>query len=196
MLRLRQLAIPDQPPLNFTLTPGQILGLSGPSGSGKSRLLRALADLDPHGGEVWLDDSTQSATPAHRWRQQVMLVPAESQWWFDTVAEHFPNHEVGDWQALGFDTDPSAWAIERLSTGEKQRLALLRALVYQPRVLLLDEPTANLDERARTRVEAWLLNAIRSSQRVAIWVSHDDVQLQRVSDQRLRLGVASTGVPA
>lgn len=187
MLQLIHFTPREQQPLSLTLHPGQILGLSGPSGSGKSRLLRALADLDPHDGEVLLDDTLQSAMPAHLWRRQVMLVPAESQWWFDSVAEHFPDRQVTDWQAVGFTADPGRWAIDRLSTGEKQRLALLRALALQPRVLLLDEPTANLDERSRARVESWLLAVIRGQQKMAIWVSHDAAQLARVADQRLAL---------
>lgn len=196
MLQLINFSVADQPALNLTLTPGQILGLSGPSGSGKTRLLRALADLDPHSGEVELNGQPQSAFAAHDWRRQVMLVPAESQWWFDSVAEHFPNHTVNDWQRLGFSSDPTRWTIDRLSTGEKQRLALLRALAYQPAVLLLDEPTANLDERSRNRVEGWLLEIIRAQQKVAIWVAHDDAQLARVADERLMLGEASEVTPA
>ena len=187
MLQLIQLSLPRLDPLEFTLNPGEILGLSGPSGSGKTRLLRALADLDPHSGEICLDNQPQTSFAAHDWRRQVMLVPAESQWWFDSVAEHFPDQQVVDWQALGFERDPGAWSIDRLSTGEKQRLALLRALAYQPRVLLLDEPTANLDEHSRIKVESWLLNVIRTQRKTAIWVSHDNAQLQRVADQRLVL---------
>ena len=187
MLQLIQLSLPRLDPLEFTLNPGEILGLSGPSGSGKTRLLRALADLDPHSGEICLDNQPQTFFAAHDWRRQVMLVPAESQWWFDSVAEHFPDQRVVDWQALGFERDPGAWSIDRLSTGEKQRLALLRALAYQPRVLLLDEPTANLDEHSRIKVESWLLNVIRTQRKTAIWVSHDNAQLQRVADQRLVL---------
>lgn len=187
MLQLSQLAIPGLEPLNLMLNPGRILGVSGPSGCGKTRLLRALADLDPHQGTVVLDGENQADQPAHQWRRRVMLVPAESQWWFDSVAEHFPDHKVTDWQAVGFVTDPSAWTIDRLSTGEKQRLALLRALAYQPRVLLLDEPTANLDEHSRAKVEAWLLATIEAQQTLAVWVSHDSAQLQRVADQHLAL---------
>ncbi|WP_108126958.1 ABC transporter ATP-binding protein [Saccharospirillum mangrovi] len=194
MLQLIQLTIPGLNPLTLELTPGQILGVSGPSGCGKSRLLRALADLDTHQGEVRLNDQPQSAFAAHDWRRQVMLVPAESQWWFDSVAEHFPQQRVHDWQALGFASDPTDWSVDRLSTGEKQRLALLRALAYQPRVLLLDEPTANLDEGSRSLVENWLVSLIRREQKIAIWVGHDTAQLQRVADQRLSFGRSAEAV--
>jgi len=195
MLQLNQLAIPGLRPIDIKLAPGQILGVSGPSGCGKSRLLRALADLDAHQGEVLLNSQPQTAFAAHDWRRQVMLVPAESQWWFDSVAEHFPHQQVTDWSALGFAADPTLWTIDRLSTGEKQRLALLRALAYQPSVLLLDEPTANLDERSRSRVENWLLSAIRSEQKIAIWVAHNDAQLARVADLRLSLGESTEVTP-
>lgn len=187
MLQLTDLCIPDLDPLSLSVQPGRIVGLSGPSGSGKTRLLRALADLDPHQGSVSLDGRAQSATPAHQWRRKVMLLPAESQWWCDRVAEHFSQGRVEHWQSLGFEADPSDWSVDRLSSGEKQRLALLRALAYRPRVLLLDEPTANLDEVSRDRAEQWLLNEIRKSGLMAIWVAHDRAQLERVADQRLGL---------
>ena len=71
--------------VSLTVPPGAVVCLSGPSGSGKSRLLRAVADLEPHGGQVHLGDEAQASCPAHQWRQRVMLVPADSLWWFEAV---------------------------------------------------------------------------------------------------------------
>jgi len=171
--------------VNLALAGGEIVGLSGPSGSGKSRLLRAVADLDPHGGEVFLDGQPQASIPGHIWRQRVMMVPADSQWWFDDVGSHFPDGAselvAG---ALGFNAGVMDWPVSRLSSGERQRLAILRALSRQPRVLLLDEPSANLDDDMTQQLERWLLEQIHRRELGVIWVAHDHHQLDRVSDRQ------------
>lgn len=171
----------------FHVPPGGILGLSGPSGSGKSRLLRALADLDPHVGRITLGDIEQQAVSGHVWRAAVMMVPAESQWWADSVGEHFPVDDPDGFAALGFGPEAMTWQVSRLSSGEKQRLALLRAVVHQPRALLLDEPTANLDPDTIVRVEAWLTALVCARRWPVLWVAHDMEQIARVADQHLRI---------
>lgn len=170
-------------PVCLEVAPGEILCLSGTSGSGKSRLLRAVADLEPHGGEVWLGERAQSALPGHVWRGQVMLVPAESQWWADSVGEHFPagRADARDLEALGFTPEVLDWQVARLSSGEKQRLALLRAVSRAPAALLLDEPTANLDDATTRRVEAWLVTRVREQGWPVLWVAHDAGQIARVA---------------
>ncbi|WFM70130.1 ATP-binding cassette domain-containing protein [Halomonas sp. CKK8] len=173
--------------VSLAVAPGEIHCLSGPSGSGKSRLLRAVADLEPHGGEVWLGDISQAALPAHVWRARVMLVPAESQWWADSVGEHMPQAAPADLEALGFTSEVLAWQVSRLSSGEKQRLALLRAISREPMALLLDEPTANLDDATTRRVEAWLVASIRERGWPVLWVAHDPAQIQRVAERHWRI---------
>ncbi|PMR72256.1 ABC transporter ATP-binding protein [Billgrantia endophytica] len=187
-LRLDRVAIGELAEVGLAVGPGEIVCLSGASGSGKSRLLRAVADLEPHEGEVWLGGQAQSDTPAHRWRRQVMLVPAESQWWADRVDEHFPERiDDDDLESLGLEPEVMSWQVGRLSSGEKQRLALLRGLGRQPAVLLLDEPTANLDEATTQRVETWLLTKVRILGRPVLWVAHDKGQIARVADRHLRI---------
>ncbi|MBI42940.1 ATP-binding cassette domain-containing protein [Marinobacter lutaoensis] len=174
--------------VSLTVPPGAVVCLSGPSGSGKSRLLRAVADLEPHGGQVHLGDEAQASCPAHQWRQRVMLVPADSQWWFEAVAAHFPDRARGPVpSALGLPPEVMAWPISRLSSGERQRLALYRALVREPRALLLDEPTANLDGDSTRAVEQWLLAEIRRRSLAVLWVAHDPEQIRRVADAHYRI---------
>ena len=79
MLRLEDLQIANIEPISLTIAPGQCIGVSGESGSGKTRLLRAIADLDEHGGQVYEENIAQDQVKAHEWRRRVALLPAESQ---------------------------------------------------------------------------------------------------------------------
>jgi len=186
-LELSDMAIGYLAPVSLSVAPGKIVFLSGSSGSGKTRLLRAVADLEPHAGDACLGAMHQSETPAHRWRRRVMLVPAESQWWYDTVGEHFENDMSDGLEALALSDQAMAWSVSRLSTGEKQRLALLRALSCRPKALLLDEPTANLDSESIRRVEQWLAGVIRQHRLPTIWVAHDTGQIERLGSRHYRI---------
>ena len=180
-LTSRELFFHDLGPVDFEVGPGERLFVSGASGAGKSLFLRALADLDPHRGEVYLDDVPCSALPAPEWRRRVGLLPAESQWWHDTVGAHF-HSGIDRRQAdlLGFPPEVADWSIARLSSGEKQRLALLRLLRNRPEVLLLDEPTANLDPATGARVEELILSWQRENGGAVVWVTHDLDQARRL----------------
>lgn len=173
-------------PVSFGLAAGECMALRGPSGSGKSLLLRALADLDPNGGEVALDGRSREAMPAPEWRRMVAYLPAEAGWWAETVAAHF-----ADWPAaeplvleLGLPRESRDWPILRLSTGERQRLALARALVLKPRVLLLDEPTSGLDSVARDATEV-LIRGHLAEGGGTIWATHDAEQAKRMARRAL-----------
>ncbi|MEO0409158.1 MAG: ATP-binding cassette domain-containing protein, partial [Cyanobacteria bacterium P01_A01_bin.135] len=83
-------------------------------------------------------------------------------------------------------------AVRRLSGGESQILALLRALQVQPQVLLLDEPTASLDPETTQSVEALISQWMEEAeQRACLWTSHDPQQIQRVTDRQIHLEKAS-----
>jgi putative ABC transport system ATP-binding protein len=193
-LRLATLVHPLLDPVDLTVAAGESVFLSGPSGSGKSLLLRAIVDLDPHQGEVWLGTESRSSMPAPLWRRRVGLLPAESAWWADTVGEHLPwqtsnpgsdSPAIKAWlERLGFGIDVLGWAVARLSTGERQRLALVRLLAQRPEALLLDEATANLDPLNRDRVEALVATYRTEVDAAILWVSHD-------REQRVRVGGAS-----
>lgn len=186
-LSLAAVAVGDLEHLSLTLAPGEITCLSGPSGSGKSRLLRAIADLEPHEGDIRLGDQPQATLTGHDWRRAVMLVPAESQWWAEDVGAHFDHDCQAGLEALGLSSDTLGWQIARLSSGEKQRLALLRALSRRPRALLLDEPTANLDHATTLRCEAWLGAQARQYGMPVLWVAHDQEQIKRVAQHHVRI---------
>ncbi len=182
MFELRQLAFDGIEPVSLQITAGECVGLSGDSGSGKSRLLRAIADMDEHHGDAMLDGEAAAAMPASDWRRQVALLPAESQWWEDKVSDHFADTQT-DLTRLGFTAHSMHWEVNRCSSGEKQRLAILRSLANRPRVLLLDEPTANLDPDNTIRVEYIIREYLDNNGACCIWVSHNRLQLQRVADR-------------
>jgi putative ABC transport system ATP-binding protein len=175
-------------PVSFTVESGECLALRGASGAGKSLLLRAIADLDPNEGQVTLDGEARESMPAPAWRRRVAYLAAEPGWWADTVAEHF-----ADWPAarplletLDLPADCGDWPVARLSTGEKQRLALIRTLLMSPRVLLLDEPTSGLDPEAVKRVEA-LIRKRRKDGVSVVWTTHDRAQARRVAKRWLEI---------
>jgi putative ABC transport system ATP-binding protein len=185
-------------PFDLNLGAGACATITGPSGSGKSLFLRMIADLDPNEGKVWLNGTERASIIAPEWRRKVTYVSAESGWWADTVIEHFARNkrsEVAGLAArLGLHADLLDASIARLSTGEKQRLALVRALLLCPPVLLLDEPTGPLDEESVTKVEALLRDRMSTGISILL-VTHDANQAERLGDQRYRIAAGRLEAP-
>lgn len=174
-------------PFDLHIPAGECICLSGISGAGKSLTLRALADLDPHEGDVALNGDRAADISGPEWRRQVGLLPAESRWWRDTVGEHFQQVDESLLSQVGFAPDVMQWQVSRLSTGERQRLALLRLLTNKPSVLLLDEPTASLDRENILRVEE-VISVYRQRHGAAVlWVSHNTEQITRVCSQHVKI---------
>ncbi|MCK5360509.1 MAG: ATP-binding cassette domain-containing protein [Gammaproteobacteria bacterium] len=169
--------------LNLELGGEEVVIINGPSGSGKSLLLRAIADLDPSTGNVWLDKQSRASMNAHAWRKKVAYLPTDSAWWFETVGEHLLNSDNELLQKLGFEKDVLSWKISRISSGEKQRLALVRCLERSPDVLLLDEPTASLDEPRTLLVEEVVQTYSKTNHAPVLWVSHDARQIKRLTQR-------------
>lgn len=187
LLTIKQLRTLHIGPLNLELEAGECVAISGPSGAGKTLLLRAIADLDVHDGDLRLRGESSRTMRAHQWRHHVGLLPAESQWWEEKVGTHFTHYDVKLLGQLGFGEDVMGWEVSRCSTGERQRLALLRLLQNRPPVLLLDEPTASLDAENVARVET-LIRQLLVEQKVAVlWVSHDSEQVKRVASRRMKM---------
>lgn len=180
-------------PVSFELDDGECLTISGRSGSGKTLLLRAIADLDPNEGTASLDGMSREEMHAPIWRRLVTYIPTIPGWWAETVGAHFD-----EWPTavplvieLGLPENCNVWPVERLSTGERQKLGVIRALLLNPRVLLLDEPTSGLDMEASNAVERLVMSLITKGTS-CLWVSHDDRQIRRIS--RRSLVIEESGV--
>jgi ABC-type lipoprotein export system ATPase subunit len=150
-----------------------------------------IADLDPSEGEIWLNGLARASMPGPKWRKQAIYVSAESGWWADKVIEHFPagtRSEIAVLSArLGVRADLLDAPVGQLSTGEKQRLSLVRALLPNPPVLLLDEPTGPLDEGSVTQVETLLRERMMTDGTSIVLVTHDPRQAERLGAQRYRM---------
>ena len=197
MFAVRDLRVPGLPPLSFEVAPGGTLAVSGPSGSGKTRLLRALADLDPQAGQVSWSGRPCRETPAPEWRRKVGLLPAEPRFWRPTVGAHFPpeaNSLGEEFAALGLDPETRNADPALLSTGERSRIALLRLLLRSPEVLLLDEPTTNLDQDNRALVIGRIDRYRSEHGAPVLWASHF-AEVVAAANQALALPEGDVGPP-
>lgn len=165
---------------------GECVAIMGASGAGKSLFLRSIVDLDPNRGEISLDGRSRASMSACEWRRQVMFVPAESGWWADTVEAHFLADQPAEAlvEALGLPPKALDWKVARLSSGERHRLAIARALSFQPRAMLLDEPTAALDSAATDRLESVLKQRLAAGA-CLILVTHDKDQAARMATRTI-----------
>jgi UDP-glucose/iron transport system ATP-binding protein len=191
VLRVEYLAVPGLPTLSFEVAAGECLTVEGPSGSGKTRLLRAIADLDPAEGYVHFEGVERREMPGPKWRRRVRYAATEPGWWASTVREHLPKDAKLDrlLAALALEDRHLDCPVFELSTGERQRLGLIRALADEPRVLLLDEPTSALDATAVALVEE-LIRYQLLAERTVLLVSHDAGQIERLAHARLQLADA------
>jgi ABC-type multidrug transport system ATPase subunit len=186
-LRIERLATNLIDPVSFDVSAGECLALMGPSGAGKSLLLRAIVDLDPGTGTVTLGAHARADMAASEWRKLVALVPADAGWWADRVRDHFPaKSDATELLAKLALADALEWEVARLSSGERQRLALARALCRKPQAVLLDEPTASLDDHATALVED-LIRECCGTGTALLLVTHDRGQAERMAKRLLRM---------
>lgn len=189
--------------LSFTLAPSNVVWLTGPSGSGKTTLLKSLARLIAHhSGEIRFRGLTREDLPAAQWRSQVLYVHQKAVMFPGTVRSNLSRAftlslrhrqepviaEARDYLSRLMLPDD---IIERdalvLSVGEAARVALVRALMVRPQILLLDEPTASLDPESREATAELLKEWLASNERGIVAVSHDDVLRTRLPGDEVRV---------
>ncbi|MGA3054725.1 MAG: ATP-binding cassette domain-containing protein [Candidatus Korobacteraceae bacterium] len=174
---------------------GEMLGIVGPSGSGKSSLLRLLNRLDePTSGTVFFDGQDYRQFSPRELRRRVGMVTQRPFLFPGNVAG---NIRFGPLQRGEVVADEDiARLLERvglsgfagrevanLSGGEQQRVSLARALANHPEILLLDEPTSALDEQAKTGVEQLICSLVKDTSLTCVMVTHDRDQARRMCDR-------------
>ncbi|SHE94574.1 putative ABC transport system ATP-binding protein [Desulforamulus putei DSM 12395] len=182
-----------------SVSEGGVLVVRGPSGAGKTTLLRVLARLQPcDGGEVFLQGESWQHIPSPLWRVGVHYLAQKPALFDGTVADNLakpfetrvgskhrfdPGRAKALMQELLLDAHQWEQDSRTLSGGEAARVAFIRALLIEPKVMLLDEPTAALDGRARAAFYRTLSRWLTSPGHAALLVSHNnDYQgLDRVS---------------
>ena len=177
--------------------------LVGPSGAGKSTLLRLLNRLaDPDGGSIHYRGRDIRDYDVLALRREVALVPQLPALLAGSVAENVSygpglcgrGCDLDRALALaGLDGTFAERAAQQLSVGEQQRVMLARALALEPAVLLLDEPTAALDERSRDAVERTLLDLHARVSAALIIVTHDEAQARRLGERVVVLDAGRIG---
>lgn len=190
--------------LSFDLFAGDRLAIVGPSGVGKSLLLRSLVGLDPiDQGQITFQRQDLATLAMPQFRCQVMYLHQQPALLEGTVESNLQQayqlaihrHRTYDrpkiLQALSHLDRPVSFLerpVEQLSGGERQIVACLRSLQLSPQVLLLDEPTASLDGAATEQLEA-LIGQWQESDpaRASVWTSHDPAQLDRVTTRQIVL---------
>jgi len=200
--------------VDLKIDKGEVVAIVGPSGSGKTTLLRCANRLDdPDSGKVYFDGAETSGMDARKLRGQVGMVFQESVMFPGTVRENIAYgltvRGVEDPTVLAKVVSSAAKAAsvprallhrnaEKLSGGERQRVAIARALAISPEVLLLDEPTSEIDPIRLRRIEHALVAMTRERGASLVWVTHSAGQAKRVGDRiaNLKGGViAQDGTP-
>lgn len=185
MLRVKNLKLPNDKIVNFSLHKGEGIVICGPNGSGKSLLLKSLVRLVPASFDSfeYLGKDIRNYN-INQFRSEVIYIPTSTYTFQDMSVENFfaSVKKFSVYNELNSDFDYlkylEKWGINnsdvsRLSSGQKQMISILRALSLNPKVLLLDEPMANLDVSKIHEVESLIKDWIQSKQGSIGIVSHD-----------------------
>jgi ABC-type Fe3+/spermidine/putrescine transport system ATPase subunit len=195
--------------LSLSVAPGEVFTLLGPSGCGKTTTLRMVAGLEePDAGEVFLDGRLMASgqrrfsVPPEK-RNLGMVFQSYAIWPHMTVFENvafplqlrrLPKSALRDKVERVLDlvglSGLGARGATDLSGGQQQRVALARAIVYEPRLLLLDEPLSNLDARLREHMRVELRALQRRLRMAVLFVTHDQAEAMVLSD---RIAVIQAG---
>lgn len=196
--------------VSFSVDAANRITLVGPSGSGKSLLLKSLALLHPFDeGQVnWLGEKV-CGNRVPSFRSEVMYVPQRApevdgsveaflEVPFSFAANAAKSYDrglaVSSLKTLGREDDFLAKPQRDLSGGERQIAALVRSVLLNPKVLLLDEPTSAMDGETASQAEKLVADwCAEDSSRSTVWVTHDLEQAERVSRTQIRMGDLATG---
>lgn len=185
--------------VTLSVEQGDFLSVIGPSGSGKSTLLKLCCHLiSPTEGKIHVLGKDIFSLDPVELRRKISYCPQTPILFGNTVEDNlwFPcrirktalNRERALTLLAGFQLDKEYLArdIQKLSGGEKQRVALVRTLLFEPSVLLLDEPTAALDEE-NARIVEEAVNGLNRGGVTVLWVTHSEEQSRKYAGRRLTI---------
>lgn len=183
--------------ITLSIGKGDFLSITGPSGSGKSTLLKLCSHLiSPSEGTIRVFGKDIFSLDPVELRRRISYCPQAPVLFGDTVEENllFPcrirKQELDRGRALSLLSSFQLGEeylkrdIQKLSGGEKQRVSLVRTLLFEPEALLLDEPTSALDEENAQIVER-AVNGLNRGGVTVLWVTHSDEQSKRCASRRL-----------
>jgi putative spermidine/putrescine transport system ATP-binding protein len=196
--------VPAVRDVSFTVQSGELLCILGPSGCGKSTTLRMIGGFETlDGGDIAIDGRSIAGLAPNK-RPTAMVFQKYTLWphmriWenvaFGLKLRRLPHatiaQKVGDALEMVGLPDTARRFPSQLSGGEQQRIALARALVLEPKVLLLDEPLSNLDARLRVRMRDEIKRIQRRTGITSVFVTHDQEEALSIAD---RIAVMSEGV--
>ena len=188
-------------PTTLALAAGTLTCLVGPNGSGKTSLLHALARIGRPGGSVRIDDADPEVAPPASRRSLLAFLPASREIAWPLAARDVIALGGGDpapWIAALALGELAARPMDRLSTGERSRVLIARALAAGPKLLLLDEPVSNLDPWWQLELMR-LLRGYAAGGRAVVAAMHDLDLAGRFADRLLVMNaghVVADGLPA
>ncbi len=165
---------------------GELVALVGPNGSGKTSLLHAIAGIGGPAGEVRIDGADPRLIPPARRPHALTYLPASRDLAWPLLARDMIALGGGEVPPPALDLDSLLdRRMDRLSTGERGRVLIARALAPRPKLLLLDEPTANLDPLWQIRLMELIRDEIGEAERAALVAMHDLDAARRYADRIL-----------
>ena len=178
------------------LNNGECLAKMGPSSSGKSLFLRAIADLDTIDVEVILDEVERLSIPAPQWRRQVSYMPAEPGFWADDVGGHFANEPTTAemTREMQFPNDVFSWPVERPLDRRMPTLVLASTNASTP-LPFARRTDIGLDQGTGGRVEALIASSLAGSTMV-LMVTDDVAQAKGFARRVLRLDAGKSKIGA
>lgn len=197
--RLGRVSVPALREVTLTIAPGEFLALAGPSGSGKTTLLNLIGCIDkPDRGRIVIDGADVTPLPLHRLAalrrdtlgyvfQTFNLIPVltayeniEYPLLLQGVARAQRRERVNHWLAQVGLTEQARQRPDQMSGGQRQRVAIARAMSGEPKLVIADEPTANLDSDTAARILDLLAQLNATTGVTFVFSTHDPALLARV----------------